>query len=308
MGFFDNIGNAVIGQGGTYLKPGHRYLVEVVKCLTKQGRKGDLFFIAELLVHESSDQTLPPGFTASWTCNFKHDAAIGNVLWFLGAVNGIDVKDEARLKREITSQVAEFAVSPANPLAGRMVEVEVQAVKTRAGGDFSKHVWHPTTLPPNEAARSAARAKAAAAPPPPPLSGLAAPAFAPPPALPPAFPPPGWAAHPSAPGYYYQGTEVLSEAQLRAKVAPPPPAPPAPPAAPAAPAAAPAPWAPPSSLFGGAPPAFGAPGLPPPPPAAPLAPPAPKPFPPPGWAAHPSAPGYYYQGTEVLSEAQLRAR
>jgi hypothetical protein len=236
MGLFDNIGNASIGQGGNYLKSGHNYLLEVNKCLTKQGRKGDLFFIAEFTIHESDDTTNPPGFTASWTCNFKHDAALGNVLWFLGAVNGIDIKDEARLKNEITSQVAEFAVSAQNPLAGRMVEVEVHEVKTKAGTPFSKHLWKPTTRGPNEAAR-AARAAANAAPPS--LSGftsqapaatlptiptsLPAPLMAappPPPVLapppPPVFPPPGWAAHPAAPGYFYRGQEVVTEAQLRA--------------------------------------------------------------------------------------------
>lgn len=34
------------------------------------------------------------------------------------------------------------------------------------------------------------------------------------------FPPGGWLAHPSAPGYFYMGQEVLTEAQLRAKTAP----------------------------------------------------------------------------------------
>lgn len=38
----------------------------------------------------------------------------------------------------------------------------------------------------------------------------------PPPAAP-AFPPAGWTAHPRAPGYFYCGQEVLSEADLRAK-------------------------------------------------------------------------------------------
>jgi hypothetical protein len=44
-------------------------------------------------------------------------------------------------------------------------------------------------------------------------------------------------------------------------------------------------------------------------PAAPAAPPVPPPaaFPPAGWTAHPSAPGYFYMGTEVKSEAELRA-
>jgi len=48
----------------------------------------------------------------------------------------------------------------------------------------------------------------------------------------------------------------------------------------------------------------------PPMPAAPVAPAAPMatPFPPAGWQAHPTAPGYYWMGTEVLTEADLRAR
>lgn len=48
---------------------------------------------------------------------------------------------------------------------------------------------------------------------PPPLPGV------PVPPLPtaPAFPPPGWIAHPAAPGYFYKGTEVLTEAALRAR-------------------------------------------------------------------------------------------
>ena len=46
------------------------------------------------------------------------------------------------------------------------------------------------------------------------------------------------------------------------------------------------------------------PPLPPPPPPAPLL----KAFPPTGWTAHPSAPGYFYMGSEVLSEVDLRAR
>lgn len=57
----------------------------------------------------------------------------------------------------------------------------------------------------------------------------------------PAFPPAGWTAHPDAPGYFYRGAEVLTEADLRALEAacpavPAPPAPPAPPSAPVAPA------------------------------------------------------------------------
>lgn len=230
MGLFDGIGNAAIGQGGNYLKGGHNYLLEINQCLTKQGRKGDLFFIAEFTIHESDDTSNPPGFTASWTANFKHDAALGNVLWFLGAANGIDVKDEAALKAQITTAVAEFAVSPANPLKGRMVEVETHEIKTKAGTPFTKHLWKTTTRGPNEAVR---RAAAAAAAPPSPLAGfspsapapmqppaLPAPMAAPPPPPPSApFPPPGWTAHPASPGWFYKGQEVVAEAELRQRAA-----------------------------------------------------------------------------------------
>lgn len=62
------------------------------------------------------------------------------------------------------------------------------------------------------------------------------------PAAPAAFPPAGWQAHPTAAGYFYKDQEVLTEQQLREKMAAStaPAAPSAPPAVPTAPAAAPA--------------------------------------------------------------------
>lgn len=91
----------------------------------------------------------------------------------------------------------------------------------------------------------AAAAPVAAAP-------TAAPAFAPPApvaapvapvaAAPAAFPPAGWTAHPEAAGYFYKDQEVLTEADLRARFAPP--AAPVVPVAPAVPAAAAAATAP----------------------------------------------------------------
>ena len=90
-----------------------------------------------------------------------------------------------------------------------------------------------------------------AGPPAPPPAAPAPPPAAPAPPPVATFPPAGWVAHPTSAGWFWNQTtnEVLSEADLRAKSAPPvapgPPAPPAPP-----PAAAPAT------------PAFGAPATP----------------------------------------------
>lgn len=76
-----------------------------------------------------------------------------------------------------------------------------------------------------------------------PAAGMPAPPAPPVPSAPPApsaaiaFPPAGWLAHPSAPGYFYSGNEVKSEAELRAPLAPPAPA--LPPMVPAGPAGMP---------------------------------------------------------------------
>lgn len=92
------------------------------------------------------------------------------------------------------------------------------------------------------------------------------------------FPPAGWIAHPTSPGWFYQGDVVKSEAELKTMF----PEPVAAPAAPAAPSA----------------------------PTAPAAPAAPAPvvvFPPAGWLPHPTSPGWFYMDKEVKSEAELRA-
>ena len=104
--------------------------------------------------------------------------------------------------------------------------------------------------------------------------------------------PEGWTVHPQDPSYYFKGSEVLTLDVLMVKH-PAPSVPAAPAGVPAAPAAPSAPSVPAAPA-----------GVP----AAPL-PPAPVAvFPPAGWLPHPSAPGYFYQGQEVVDEATLRAR
>lgn len=110
------------------------------------------------------------------------------------------------------------------------------------------------------------------------LAPVAVPTPAPAPVA--SFPPAGWEAHPTAPGYFHNGAEALTEADLRARFAPAP-----------VPVAAPVP--------------------------APVVVTAPAPaiasvavvsFPPAGWLQHPESPLHFYCGTEVLTEADLRAK
>ena len=99
------------------------------------------------------------------------------------------------------------------------------------------------------------------------------------------WPPEGWAQHPGNTAYYYKGQEVMKEEDLRAKFAPPPVI------------------VPPAVV----PPAAALPPALPQVPAIPVAPSAPQ-WPPGGWQQHPGNPAYYYLGSEVLTEADLRSR
>jgi hypothetical protein len=88
----------------------------------------------------------------------------------------------------------------------------------------------------------------------PPVMEAPAPILPPVPVAPPApvvvaFPPEGWTAHPDASGYFYKGQEVLTEAQLRERMAPPVPQIPV---APPVPVAPPIPAAPPVAALPGA--------------------------------------------------------
>lgn len=82
----------------------------------------------------------------------------------------------------------------------------VSAVAAAFGGSAPAPAVQPQTPPPAPGAAPAA--------PPAPNTGYMEP---PAPPAAPQFPPEGWLAHPSAPGYFYRGQEVLTEADLRAR-------------------------------------------------------------------------------------------
>lgn len=140
---FDGIEDAKVGQGGVYFLPG-RYKVEVDKVFTMQSRKREDLFIAETTILESDNAERKPGTKCSWIVNFKHDAALGNIKGFIAACNGIDPADEAAVNAEVTEDVCEFAVDEKeNPLAGSKLDLTAVQKKTRAGGDFTLHLWAP---------------------------------------------------------------------------------------------------------------------------------------------------------------------
>lgn len=229
---YKKIANAETSGDGIYLLDGaYRIRVELVKFF--ETRKHKTMFLVEMTILQSTNEARPAGMEVSWMCNLTdHDAAFGNVKQFLGACFGVDPNDKEALDAQITPTVISQSTAVSNPLGGTIlpVECETRNNKTNEG----KHTRHRWSIAQGRDPNWVPKSNQGATPTPPPVQRPTAPSIpgAPPigipgvpnvpgaPAIPPPppalFPPPGWTPHPQAPGYYYQGQQVLSEAQLRA--------------------------------------------------------------------------------------------
>ncbi len=140
MGLFAGIGEAEVGGGGVYFLAGI-YKVELVKVFAKKSRKGDDLFIVETKILESDNEERAVGSSCSWVVSLKHDAALGNIKGFIAAANGIDPGDKDQVNAEVNEDAVEMACSSDNPLEGTVLPLECNQIKTRAGGDFTLHIW-----------------------------------------------------------------------------------------------------------------------------------------------------------------------
>lgn len=319
MGFFDNVQNASISQSGPKLPDGFSGILEVVACQVKQGHTGTRY-IAEMVVHETNNPAeAPVGYRPSWAPDLKQPNTQGNILCFVGSCFGIDPQtQEQQLRQSITGRHVEATIDAQQLVRGRFVHCETNEIKTKNGHDFMTHRWSPTpkTFPSriNDAGVSPTGAPPAAM-----GSSMQMPSipnapggFAPPsfgggaPGLPPlgapqahgGFMPPQTAPIPGMPGGFMP---QIPTAPMPQQVAPMPAAPQQ--AAPSFPAPT-MPSLPSMPGMPGLPPGLPPlPGMGAPPPVAPA-------FPPPGWAAHPQAPGYFYLQSNpsvYKTEADLRA-
>lgn len=195
MGRYDKVEKVHANAGGMRFEPG-MYIAEVVDIRERESKKNahSFYWIATFRVVEVLHGATPQGAERSFVVDLNGkfpDLALGDVKACLGAMYGIDpYTDEAGLSRMVTPQVCETAVTPAQPCRGKRVKITA----TEGKNGYVKLRFQP-------AGGATAPSTVQEIPPPPPAT----------------FPPAGWTAHPSAPGYYYRGQEVLSEAQLRAK-------------------------------------------------------------------------------------------
>lgn len=327
-GWYDRIQQAKVGGGGAKFLPGN-YILVVEDVKEHKGGNNpafpDVFFIVETKVLQSDNPQLPVGMAASQVIKLNGpfpETALGDVKAFCAAVMGLDPRDP-RADQEITPPVIAGILRRPCPVRGHVLGANVwmknPGPKSKPGTQpFAKIAWMPRLVngqperqnlaplqdqPPGQQAPQqgyGAPQQGYGAPPPqqapqqgpPPGQGYGAPqgqGWAPPgnPGQAPnqgtpvaqGQPGPGaWA----PPGQGAWGTPSWGGGQPQAQTQ-------------QAPQYQPQGYAP----QGGPPPVagFGAPQG---------APPAPA-FPPPGWTAHPQAPGHYHNGRDVLTEAQLRA-
>jgi hypothetical protein len=67
---------------------------------------------------------------------------------FIGAANGVDPYDKDALKQTFPTEqsavaAGELAISPANPLRGKLVRLDTAPTGTKKGGQVTAHKWRP---------------------------------------------------------------------------------------------------------------------------------------------------------------------
>lgn len=135
---FDSIANADVSERSVYFDPGVYPLLALDVMKMTESRKGDLFFIAELEILDSSVPSRPTGSRATWMCNFRHDATPGNIRDFISKLNGVSPE-------EVTKKSIKMACSEKNPCNGMLIRLEATQIETRSGNPFTRHDWR--TIP-----------------------------------------------------------------------------------------------------------------------------------------------------------------
>lgn len=129
------------GQRNPYLEEGS-YVLEVESCRILDSRDKRTYYLVELKVIESDNDSRPADMMVTWMTDLDKDMGPVNVKRFIAAVNGID-PNSPQAKSEITEEICEFSISDDQPLKGMQVFCEVVKVETRQKTEFSEHRWRP---------------------------------------------------------------------------------------------------------------------------------------------------------------------
>jgi hypothetical protein len=149
MGKWDNVGSAKASGDslpnifmGEPIGTRGEFLVDILRTKDVEGRTGDLFFIIEFKVIESSHSSVLEGRDYSQVIKYNQDMGPINVKRFVLAANDMDPNDEEN-EDEVDGETVEYVLSEEQPLAGKQMPLTCEVVKTKKKGEaFTKHTWH----------------------------------------------------------------------------------------------------------------------------------------------------------------------
>lgn len=132
-------------KGGIYFTPG-TYKVEVEKVAIINTRaSGQQFCVTGKILESEGPNATQVGATASTMVKVGHDVFPSTTKQFFQAAFSESL-GKAMAEDEIDEEMAELAVSEANPLGGTILNLVAVNIKTRAGNDFTKLVWSPVNV------------------------------------------------------------------------------------------------------------------------------------------------------------------
>lgn len=145
MGLFTGVEEAKMFQGGIYAKEG-RYEVAIQSMKMIESRKKENFMVVEFeILSAKKTGTQEPsgvGVKASYMMKAGQDSFLGNAKAVVTAATA-ELSGEDFDSVKVTTADMDLAVSDENPFNGVVLNLDVVAVKTKKGTDYSKHIWSP---------------------------------------------------------------------------------------------------------------------------------------------------------------------
>lgn len=142
MGKWSKVNNAkAAGDKKPWLPPG-QFKVRIDKCKDVDGYEGDIFFVIEFEVLESSTDEVEAGKMYSQVIKWNQNMGPINVKRFLLCANGLDPEDPEN-DDEVDEDAVEFVLSDEQPLQGVIMEVQTDLIETKKNTEFTKHTWFP---------------------------------------------------------------------------------------------------------------------------------------------------------------------
>lgn len=144
MNIFEGIEH-VLAEGianRQYFEPGN-YVVTIDTVFIFEKRLGGgKLFIVETVVTESDNPNINPGDKKNWVQSLSLPSALPRIKTFLGASMGLCTKSQLKeINSSVTTDVCNEAISPKNPLKGKILKLECIDKISRNGKKFTQHLW-----------------------------------------------------------------------------------------------------------------------------------------------------------------------